>query len=216
MKQIDAEQQARGMGRSGLYLVRKPVSRSQQLDVVREATSGAVVSMLPRVWAVAAGPEAVQQAASQQEPSAPAVPPQSAPEPQWAFYRKYTEAMLRRYMRLSMEAGRVPSLLGRELFRGQVTSCRVKSFEDVVIFCHDIEKCLDKLDAGQLRLIKRISLQQYTQAEAAAMLGMSYRDCKRKYGVALDRLTEILLRQKLMEVVPGCQGGAPPIQRPKR
>jgi len=32
-----------------------------------------------------------------------------------------------------MEAGRAPSLLGREMFRGKVTSYRVHSFEDVVI-----------------------------------------------------------------------------------
>ena len=65
-----------------------------------------------------------------------------------AFYRKYTEAMLRRYQTMSMEAGRVPSLLGRELFRGHVTSHTVHSFEDVVIYVHDVEKCLAKLDQG--------------------------------------------------------------------
>jgi len=55
------------------------------------------------------------------------------PEPQMAFYRKYTEAMLRRYVRMSMEAGKVPSLLGKEMFRAKITSYRVESFEDVVI-----------------------------------------------------------------------------------
>ena len=48
-------------------------------------------------------------------------------------YRRYTEAILRRYLRMSLEAGRAPSLLGREMFRGQVTSYRVHSFEDVVM-----------------------------------------------------------------------------------
>ena len=55
------------------------------------------------------------------------------PRKQMAFYRKYTEAMLRRYVAMSMEAGRTPSLLGRELFRGKVTSYNVRSFEDVVM-----------------------------------------------------------------------------------
>ena len=59
--------------------------------------------------------------------------PRKPVEPQMAFYRKYTEAMLRRYMRMSMEAGKVPSLLGQEMFHGHVTSYRVESFEDVVI-----------------------------------------------------------------------------------
>ena len=66
-----------------------------------------------------------------------------------AFYRSYTETILRRYSKMSMEAGRVSSLLGRELFRGDVTSYKVHSFDDVVIFVHDVEKCLAKLDNGQ-------------------------------------------------------------------
>jgi hypothetical protein len=209
MKRIDVMQHAGKLEGRGLYLVRKPVGRVEDVSVVREASTGRVVAMLPRVWAVAAAePNAGRQgpvAEGQEVDCSQPLP--APPEPELAFYRKYTEAMLRRYLRLSMEAGRVPSLLGRELFRGQVTSYRVKSFEDVVIFCHDIEKCLHQLDALELRLVKRIALQQYTQAETAVVLGMSYRDCKRKYCVALDRLTEILLRLKLMDVIPGCQGG---------
>jgi len=38
-------------------------------------------------------------------------------------------AMLRRYMRYSMETGRLPSLLGREFFRAKVTSYTVVTFE---------------------------------------------------------------------------------------
>lgn len=37
-------------------------------------------------------------------------------------YRGRTVAMLRRYMRYSIETGRLPSLLGREFFRAKVTS----------------------------------------------------------------------------------------------
>lgn len=62
-----------------------------------------------------------------------------------AFYRKYTEALLRRYAHMAMESGRVPSLLGRELFRGRVTNYAVHGFDDVVIFVHDMERCLEKL-----------------------------------------------------------------------
>lgn len=71
-----------------------------------------------------------------------------------AFYRRYTEAILRRYVSMSMEAGRAPSLLGREMFRGKVTSYRVHSFEDVVIFLHDVEKCLAKLDIEQREMVE--------------------------------------------------------------
>src|SRR5579864_1098219 len=52
-------------------------------------------------------------------------------------YRGRTVAMLRRYMRYSIETGRLPSLLGREFFRAKVTSYTVVTFEDRVIFVHD-------------------------------------------------------------------------------
>jgi len=37
--------------------------------------------------------------------------------------------------------------------------------EDVVIFIHDIERCLERLDVEQQQLIARIALQQYTLQE---------------------------------------------------
>lgn len=115
------------------------------------------------------------------------------------FYRKYTEAMLRRYITMSMEAGRVPSLLGRELFRGNVTHYKVHSFEDVVIFVHDVENCLDKLGKGQQHLIRRIALEEYTQGETAAMLGVSLRSVVRNYTDALDRLTRLFLEKGMLQ-----------------
>ena len=122
---------------------------------------------------------------------------QAAPE--MAFYRKYTEAMLRRYAAMAMEAGRVPSLLGREMFRGKVTNYRVHGFDDVVIFVHDVERCLERLDEGQRYLIRRIAVQEYTQGETAEMLGMSLRSVHRRYADALDELTEIFLERRLLE-----------------
>ncbi len=89
-----------------------------------------------------------------------------------AFYRKYTEGLLRRYVRLSMEAGRAPSLLGREMFRGNVTNYSVTGFDDVVIFVHDVESCVKMLDEGKQHLIRRIALQEFTHGgdgEAAAV-----------------------------------------------
>jgi hypothetical protein len=126
--------------------------------------------------------------------------------PQMAFYRKYTEAMLQRYVRMSMEFGKVPSLLGQEMFRGKVTSYRVESFEDVVIFLHDVDRCLKKLDAEQQHLISRIALQQYTLVETATLLGLRPRTVIRRYGQALDRLTRIFLMVKMLEPLKACQG----------
>ena len=61
-------------------------------------------------------------------------------------YRARTVKMLRRYMRYSIETGRLPSLLGREFFRTEVTPYTMVTFEDRVIFVHDMENCLNKLD----------------------------------------------------------------------
>jgi hypothetical protein len=177
-----------------VIVMKKPVASVAVAGVVREATTGRAV--LSRVWAVGE-----RESASQPDAAGPGVATEMPlrPRPELAFYRKYTEAMLRRYLRMSMATGRVPSLLGRELFRAKVTSYRVASFEDVVIFCFDVERCLQKLQKEEQDLIKRIALQEYTQGEAASLLGLSLRDTVRKYGAALDRLTGILLAAKMME-----------------
>ncbi len=120
-------------------------------------------------------------------------------EPELAFYRKYTEAMLRRTMKLSMEAGRVPSTMGRDLFRGKVSQCKVRGFDDAVIFVHDMRGCLGRLSPGQRALVERIAMQGYTQSETAAMLGICLRTVVNRYAQALDLLTGMLLQRKLLE-----------------
>lgn len=130
--------------------------------------------------------------------------PRSA-SPELAFYRKYTEGMLRRYVSMSMEAGRVPSLLGKEMFRGKVTHYEVHGFDDVVIFIHDIESCIRKLDDDQQWLIRRIALQQYTQQEAGHLLGLTRQTVLRRYNDAMNRLTAILLEVKLLEPFAACE-----------
>ncbi len=49
-------------------------------------------------------------------------------DPDAWLYRERTIALLRRFLRISLEVGRLPSLLGRELFRSKVTSYRMSSF----------------------------------------------------------------------------------------
>jgi hypothetical protein len=132
--------------------------------------------------------------------------PSRVPAPELAFYRKYTEGMLRRYLRLSMETGRVPSLMGREMFRGKVTNYRVHGFDDVVIFVYDVEKCLGRLSELQRTLIERIAVQEYTQGEAAKMMGLSLRTVVRRYAESVDLLTSIFLETGLLEPLMACQG----------
>ncbi|MDR5728100.1 MAG: hypothetical protein RB191_11805 [Terriglobia bacterium] len=126
----------------------------------------------------------------------------ASPKPELAFYRKYTEAMLRRYMRLSMTVGRMPALLGHDAFRGKMSTYRVTSFEDSVIFVYDVEKCLKRLDDFSQELIRRIALQEYTQGEAAGLLRVSLRTIVRRYGEAIDSLTQIFVNYRLLEIDP--------------
>ena len=149
--------------------------------------------------------EAAQAMLSAQKPAAARGPillrrqPQEVAGVSYEFYRQYTEAMLRRYVKHSMEAGRVPSMLGRELFRGHVSDYKVRSFEDVSNFVIDVERCLKTLDPGQQHLVRRIALEEYTMEETAAMLGMSLRTVVRRYRESVDRLTRVLLERGMMQ-----------------
>lgn len=120
------------------------------------------------------------------------------PDESLAFYRKHTENLLRRYLYASMQVGRAPSILNDPISRGWVSSRPIRTFEDAVIFCIDMERCLDGLDTLDQQLVTRVVLQEYTQLEAAALVGMSVRALAYKFPRALDRLTERLLVSKLL------------------
>jgi hypothetical protein len=200
-----AERQGIGIREQGLG------NRGLALVASERAPKNIPPGLKPQLLSACYGAAEAAPAVLQDSPAAlqnsPELLPDSRPEllPEMAFYRKYTEALLRRYMRMSMSAGRVPSLMGREMFRGQVSSCRVTSFEDVVIFCYDVEKCLKVLDGQERELIKRIALQSYSQGEAAGLLGISLRSCVRLYADALDKLTQVLLNSRLLKPLESCQ-----------
>ena len=82
----------------------------------------------------------------------------SVPTQELSLYHDKTIALLRRYFRMSLEIGRMPSVLGREVFRARVTSYRVRTFEDAVIFVHDVEKCLEQVEPFSRQLIARVIL----------------------------------------------------------
>jgi hypothetical protein len=157
----------------------------------------AALVILPMIWATAAEPARAPRQMQVVVAQDGTEPRRTAPE--LAFYRKYTEGLLRRYVRLSMEMGRAPSLLGREMFRGNVTHYSVQGFDDVVIFVHDVESCVKTLAEDQQHLIRRISLMEFTLEEAASLLRLPLRTVIRRYGHALDDLTEIFLKRKLLE-----------------
>lgn len=115
-----------------------------------------------------------------------------------AFYRKHTEGMLRRYLYASMLVGRAPEILSDSVGRGWVSSRPIRTFEDAVIFVLDVEKCLKRLNPLDRKMLSRIVLQDYTQAETAEMMGIGVRTIAYKFPQALDRLTRLLLNAKLL------------------
>jgi hypothetical protein len=118
------------------------------------------------------------------------------------LYRDRTVGLLKRYMRLSVEVGRLPSLLGREFFRTRVTSYHVSTFEDAVIFVYDVERSLEKLDPFGQKLVATLALQDYSQEQAARLLNCGRRTVVRRYPETLDRLSDIFLKANILTRLP--------------
>ena len=205
-------------GKIVVVLGRKPVSGVvscvQAMAEVREATTGRMITV-PRVWAVAA-PQPMQTQHVEQSGNRlrrATVDSQQAdrdavPLEEYGFYRKYTERLLQRYVQMTMEAGRVPSIMGREVIGGKASSYRIHGFDDAVNFRLDVEKCLRQLNGEDREVIRRVAMQEYTQSEAAELIGISLRTVVTRYGRALDRLTGILLRTGLLDPVRACRAAA--------
>jgi hypothetical protein len=142
-------------------------------------------------------------------------PARSGPEEAWSqddpldrnpdlwIYRGRTVGLLRRYLRFSLETGRLPSLVGLEFFRAKVTAYTATTFEDRVIFVRDVEKSLERLEFWDQQLIARIILQEHSHWEAARMLHSSRSTVERRLPQVLDLLSEDFLRVGLLVAMPG-------------
>lgn len=123
--------------------------------------------------------------------------------------RGRTIGMLRRYLRYSMETGRLPSVLGQEFFRAKVTTYNVVTFEDRVIFVLDMERCLERLDEFSRQLLARRILQEQDWAATARLLHCGEKTVRRWTPYAIDLLADILVEMGLLKPIEGksCQGG---------
>lgn len=86
------------------------------------------------------------------------------------------------------------------------------TFEDRVIFVHDMESCLQRLDEFSLRLIARHTLQEHDLEATARLLQCNEKTIRRAIPAVLDQLSEILLEVGLLEKLNpaeenSCQGG---------
>jgi hypothetical protein len=122
------------------------------------------------------------------------------PPPELSIYRNHCIALLRRYFCMSVEVGRLPAILGREVFTARSQDFYVHSFEDTVLFVIDVEHCLDRLPPFDKELIAHIVLQEYTEEETARLLHCCARTVRRRLPDALDCLTEMLLRRRMLNL----------------
>jgi hypothetical protein len=92
----------------------------------------------------------------------------------------------------------------------------VGTFEDRVIFVHDVETCLNRLDEFSRQLIARHILQEHDQDATARLLHCSGRTVRTYVPIVLDLLSEVFLELGLMERLEwegkrcsgkSCQGG---------
>src|SRR5438552_1707307 len=95
---------------------------------------------------------------------------QASPDPALALYRGRTTAVLRRYARLAVQQGRLPSIVGRDFFRARTSSWQAHTFEDDVIFTFDVERCLQQLDPLCQAVLARVVLEEYSPDDAAFLL----------------------------------------------
>ena len=126
--------------------------------------------------------------------------PLSVPSPDVSIYRSHCIALLRRYFYMAVETGRLPALLGREFFRTNAQDYHVHSFENIVIFVIDVERCLERLQPFDQELVARIILQEYELEEAAKLLHCGLRTIERRLPEALDTLTEMFLNRSMIDI----------------
>jgi Sigma-70, region 4 len=115
------------------------------------------------------------------------------------FFRSQTLAIVRHFFEISCQIGRLPSILGREFFRARVSHHAIPSFEDQVLFVHDVERALSKLDERDAEVIALVGLFHYSLAEAAALLGRSRSTVCNRYADSIDHLAQLFLEAGLLQ-----------------
>jgi len=115
-----------------------------------------------------------------------------------SFERARTMVLLHRFFRTSLLVGRMPSLIGREIFRAKVRSTPARALEDAVLFVCDVERVLQNLEAYDQRLIAFCVLEDHSEWEAARVFHRSQVEVSRRLGEVLDLLHETFCRLGLL------------------
>lgn len=114
------------------------------------------------------------------------------------FFRSQTMAIVRHFYEIASQIGRLPSILGREFFRAKISHHAIPSFEEQVVFVHDVEQALGQLGEEDAEVLALVGLFHCTLDDAAAILGRSRRLVVVQYSDSIDKLAEIFLEAGLL------------------
>jgi hypothetical protein len=137
-------------------------------------------------------------------------------------FRGQTLAIVRHFFEISCQIGRLPSILGREFFRAKVSHHGIPSFEEQVVFVHDVERALARLNPRDLEVVSLVGLYHYSLDEVAMLLACCRTTVVHRYASAIDTLAQVFLEAGLLrEGRPdrhiqrfSAQGGAPAEESP--
>jgi len=119
-----------------------------------------------------------------------------------SFERTRTMALLYRFLRTALSLGRMPSLVGREIFRTKVRAHPAGAFENAVVFVCDVEKCLAQLEPLEQRLIAYCVLENRSEWEASRQFQASQGFISRHLGHALDVLHVTFCQRGILPPLP--------------
>ncbi len=109
-----------------------------------------------------------------------------------------TIMLLQRFFRTALMTGRMPSLLGREIFRPNTSTLPGRAFEDAVLFVCDVERCLRALVPFDQRLIAVCILEERSEWQAARLLHCQQMEVSRRLIEVLDLLHDTFCRTGLL------------------
>ena len=125
---------------------------------------------------------------------------------EFSIFRKATLRLLRYYFKLSLDYGRIPSVLGGEVMRSRVSHAKMYTIEDETIFLHDMNRCMEQeLGEMELKILALVVFMDHTFEQTGAILQYSEKQVRRIFPNVIDRLArafferEFLNRAELME-----------------
>jgi len=119
-----------------------------------------------------------------------------------SYERSRAMRLLQRFFRTALLLGRMPSLLGKEIFRSRMDGRPGGAFEDAVVFVCDVERCLRQLAPGDQRILAYCVLEGRSEWDAARRFHCAQSEISRRLGATLDFLHETFCRMELLEPVP--------------